>query len=546
MTEILTFKTKNQLLSAFLCVLVMLVTPCSGARDQGRSRDPGGTRSDKQAKQEQAEAQAKDAAENIDSSLVDILEAVNKADRPDAETIDAIGTLLKQSRRFARKFDDKMQCEYYMLSAWHNYFDGKLEMALKLSAKAYKTDIANNDARLTQTALAILADQKPVVIKPPKEKTSRTSSQQRSSEFSRRESTAISIQTKSGDILELDGDAVKTDLLRQKIGRLDMDCLNASSFSYAPGQSNLCMQLWRLEELQVQKSDDDSEPNTGSKKGAGRRGTKKKPQSIETEPSNDFSGLMLMGPEDEQAWGGQERDKKEKSRSKGSTSELLKSQMSAFGDLFGSRFGNPQLKFVAVNMDELSRKPEVIEDLLENPRPWAQVMARTNGSVLEQFSKVELAEPVLVIVGKNGVIKYAGPAEGFLAPMVADELADQPDAGPATEAAAGQPAQPADTNLPSQISSGQKSSKQPPTQAQVKIDDEEEFDPQASKLFENAKVLIRAGIKLGTPKSGVEICRRILREYPDTKYADGARQLLRKLPDRFQKRYKITNEELGL
>jgi len=114
-----------------------------------------------------AEAQAKDAAENIDSSLVDVLEAVNKADRPDAETINAIGELLKQSKRFTRKFDDKMQCEYYMLSAWHNYFDGKLEMALRLSAKAYKTDITNNDARLTQTAMAILSDQKPIVIKPP-------------------------------------------------------------------------------------------------------------------------------------------------------------------------------------------------------------------------------------------------------------------------------------------------------------------------------------------------------------------------------------------
>ena len=74
----------------------------------------------------------------------------------------------------------------------------------------------------------------------------------------------------------------------------------------------------------------------------------------------------------------------------------------------------------------------------------------------------------------------------------------------------------------------------------------EYIDPQASKLLENAKAFMKIGTRFTTPKQGVELCRRIIREYPDTTYAIQARELLRGLPERHQKRYKITDEEMGL
>ena len=47
-------------------------------------------------------------------------------------------------------------------------------------------------------------------------------------------------------------------------------------------------------------------------------------------------------------------------------------------------------------------------------------------------------------------------------------------------------------------------------------------------------------------KNGVELCRRIIRNYPGTKYEHEARMLLRQVPEDKRKLYKITDEELGL
>ena len=55
---------------------------------------------------------------------------------------------------------------------------------------------------------------------------------------------------------------------------------------------------------------------------------------------------------------------------------------------------------------------------------------------------------------------------------------------------------------------------------------------------------MKIGTRFTTPKQGIELCRQIIREYPDTTYASEARELLRGLPERHQKRYKITDEEM--
>ena len=72
----------------------------------------------------------------------------------------------------------------------------------------------------------------------------------------------------------------------------------------------------------------------------------------------------------------------------------------------------------------------------------------------------------------------------------------------------------------------------------------EEF--QAQKMVENAKMLVKSGAKLGSAKKGVDLCREIIAKYPNTDSADKARELLRDLPERYQKRYGVTNEEMGL
>jgi hypothetical protein len=68
----------------------------------------------------------------------------------------------------------------------------------------------------------------------------------------------------------------------------------------------------------------------------------------------------------------------------------------------------------------------------------------------------------------------------------------------------------------------------------------------AGRLLEHAKTFIRLSRRGTTPKKGIEMCRDIFAKYPNTKYSEQARMLLREVPERYRKRYKVTDEELGL
>ncbi|MDD5134387.1 MAG: hypothetical protein PHP01_03125, partial [Phycisphaerae bacterium] len=78
--------------------------------------------------------------------------------------------------------------------------------------------------------------------------------------------------------------------------------------------------------------------------------------------------------------------------------------------------------------------------------------------------------------------------------------------------------------------------------------DEDFFDPRAETLLEHAKAFFKIGNRLQyhTYKNPIEICRTVMQEYPNTKYAVEAQILLRQVPERFRKQYNLTDEELGL
>ena len=73
----------------------------------------------------------------------------------------------------------------------------------------------------------------------------------------------------------------------------------------------------------------------------------------------------------------------------------------------------------------------------------------------------------------------------------------------------------------------------------------EDINPQAEKEIEYARGFLKTGRFTGY-KKGIDLCRDVLRDYPDTKYADQARDLLKTVPERYQKRYNVTDEEMGL
>jgi hypothetical protein len=78
--------------------------------------------------------------------------------------------------------------------------------------------------------------------------------------------------------------------------------------------------------------------------------------------------------------------------------------------------------------------------------------------------------------------------------------------------------------------------------------DEAEQQITADKLLGLAQMEIEESIKIrgSNPKEGVDACRQILKDYPNTAHAAKAQELLRRLPQRYKERFNITDEELGL
>ena len=572
-------------------VFVLTQTLYADRTDKRRSRttDRGTSELRDQKIKEQQEKLtriAEDAAKQIDSKLVNILKLVNKNKKPNSEKITAALQTVTDSAKFLSKYGSKIQCQHYMLKAWTDYFNDNPKTANQAAKRAYRTDQDNNDAYITQAAIAVLTDNKPTIKKP----TNRTAAnlpantsrrQQRTS--SKRRQTTTPATTKiqgsagmgSGKILQLDVEAIKPDMLGKKIQPLKINCINATTLNCDPAQTNLCIMFWQLpESLTAADPNDPSQeqlttgtppgqpgpnmmirpdmmrpnaqdrreqrgarrPNT-AQRGSGRSGEMMPSRPDMMRPGNP-PGTQYMMPYNQQSASQQP-----------SAEDSLESEMAAFGKLFNSQFDNPLIKFVAVNTDPPKAGKEVVEKLLQNPWPWAQVMASNPTGGAEQFQNIEINAPALAIVNKDATIKYAGPAAGFLAPMVLERSCG------ITLTDTEKSQQPADSNsMPEMSINIEEALKQlesnPELLAKITSDDDmltpEQF--QAEKLLNYAEGLFGPAAKKGaiTYKQTVELCRQIMNQYPNTPYAEKARQLLRQIPEPQRKRYKITNEELGL
>ena len=69
----------------------------------------------------------------------------------------------------------------------------------------------------------------------------------------------------------------------------------------------------------------------------------------------------------------------------------------------------------------------------------------------------------------------------------------------------------------------------------------------AEKLLQSAEMHIEESRKLRmkNPKQGIEDARKVLEQFPNTAFAEKARDLLRRVPDRWKQQHNITDEELG-
>ncbi len=521
-----------------------------------------GTRISNAEKRQQLDAEkaqaAQEHAKTIDAALSHLLKNVNEQQYPDSKSNALTTEILKTTIKSVKSLDENVQCQYYMLQAWNDCFTGDKERALKGSMKAYKTNPKNNDAKLTHIAMATLNNKTPIKIDPEKTNTTskqRGSSRTRSRQPARRPIGGIvgpvgmgmgesmeepmgpgygmgartashSTTASSGNILRLDTDSLSDKLLSETIEPMQVDCLNATVFSYNPQDTTLCAMVWALglekDSPSTEKGEGSADPNDAEKK------RKKKKPEIQRAP--DPMGYMdPMGPMGSMGPMGN------RNLNPNQNDPMLR-QMDAFGKLFADNFDNYSTQFVAVNIDKSKKaRSEVLKETMKNPWPWAQIVGN------EHTEKVGIEIPdtpeglrtaILIIADSTGSVRYAGPAEGFLAPLMIHDLAPRSQA-------------PAKRKTFSVKPIKKETAQAGKTKAEKVSEEEEYFNPQAEKLLENAKGFIKIG-RFTTYKKGINMCRQVINDYPNTKYEQQAREILRRVPEHQRKKYRITDEDLGL
>jgi len=598
-----------------LCIIITIVNPSHDAKAQrrggrtGRQERGGSTRTREGGRNQQAqEAQAEkrqQALENavaaIDADLLEMLNLVNQQRRPGKNQLDSAKETIQKSRRYMKQLQDNMAGQFLMLNAWTDYFDAGAEKALSPATLAYRKNQANNDAHATQTAIAVLAGKKPLVLRE-KSQTQELAATRSETGRTRRGDTAgspgrqtrgrsrgqdmpnargrgrgrtgpeadyaaggaasYSANISSGNILNLNPDSIKADWLGRKVGQFRLNCLNGTTFEYNPAEANLCVLFWKLAaaDLAQYGGSESSEPNditeipqisaplSQSPSYPSRSGRRER-----TPQSSMFDRRMLT-----------ERRSAFFTEEATTQTDPASTQISELGNLFRSKFKRPDVKFIALNTNNPKAAPAVVAKLLQSPWPWAQAMLDedTAGSAFAELDitkKVTSDQPVLAVIDKTGTVRYAGPAAGFLPPMLVDDLLsgstdpktgydspktiDKPRTG--LQVSHTQPAVQLSKTSQTAPATNQQATDQiePPQDTEITAE-----DFQAQKLLTYAQGLfIPAGQKgFMTSKMGVDLCRQILRKYPNTTYADEARKLLRSLPPDEQKKYNITPEEMGL
>ncbi|MCF7956133.1 MAG: hypothetical protein K9M75_10050 [Phycisphaerae bacterium] len=487
-----------------------------------------------------------DVATVINDAYSKVVETINAHRRPSKDQIAANEAALHVPMSALGNLDTNMQTKYYILKAWNEYFTDNLRDAQEAAMRAFKNSPSSEDARVTMTSITLLAGEKPVISVKKKTPAKNTDTYQ-----------SYNTSSQGTNLLDLDVDSLKTDLTDpkapEKILPMELDCLNSTTFKYTPGSESLCVIFWKLSEKDT-ASLSSSEPNNPSARPATARNTQ--PQ---------YNG----GYEDEYAMQSGYNSYGSAAKSQNPT---FMSNTEAFKEMFSDGFGMDNVKFLAVNTDTLAAKQKVVEKLMENPWPWANVMAHDPKSRDTQFKNVVVTheKPLMVITANDGMIRYAGPAVGFLAPMMLSRLTGGGTNATATNTAVSDPSN-GQTGVASKImglfgnpnpGSDKTTAAKPttavnpttsvnPTAVRKAVDPEPKEmsasdEYAASKLYENAKAFIQMGRSITTPKRGIEMCRELIANYPNTKYSEGARMLLREVPERFRERYGITNEEMGL
>jgi hypothetical protein len=253
--------------------------------------------------------------------------------------------------------------------------------------------------------------------------------------------------------------------------------------------------------------------------------------------------------------------------------------VTAFTNLYNRYSKNPKVQFAGINFNDPAKIANVQNWFAKNPQPWQCVPPN---AMAQQLVTSVLGErptkAMLIIAGPDKKIRYAGDANNILPNMIIQNIllnpkefaepneANEPNApkkvaepnkaqmeylkpadiNQAPKAATTTPSQPVQS--PNTTQTPAPSTAAPAAQKPQENGDFTEANYEAEKDLSYARTLFQISNKMQARsyRDPIELCRKVIAKYPNTKYAQDARVLMRQVPERFRANYNITDAELGL
>ncbi|MCD4830380.1 MAG: hypothetical protein K8R02_01070 [Anaerohalosphaeraceae bacterium] len=548
------------------------------------SRQPRVHQSRAEKRQElkrQRQEKAQNAQQEISENYKLIIEAVNSSTKPEKQKLAEFKKTVLRNRRYLTVLDDQQRCDYHVLAAWTYHFAGKDSKILSQAEDAQKSDPLNKNAIATRISMAILYQQYDTIIEAltqtqeeSESETKGISRQQQNNQETSPEMPNMGtfglpeIQQQdyaqqktsykqTGSQLEVDPNWIRIDLLAKTFDP------NTESFGEvitdADANSVLCVLLWKLDQRNLdryaiaEEANEPNEPNEPNKPESEEETPAKPAPAQPMQPEFGMGFPNMMPPQQSELQG---QPTKEQIGTRYNRDDQIDPEITAFAKLFSQLSGNENLKFMIVNINGSADRETVENYLKYNP---FQALIPT--IVLTDFNSLDSAfikntdSPTLLIIDSNETVRYAGAVSGFLPKMVIQKMLSapikfekvkKPESVPTSQP---QPVQPPARLSPKEEIPAEPAMKVPDLKPKVVQQSDDYFDPLAEQLLGTAKSLLKVGnIMVQSHSYGkpIAMCRRVIKEYPGTKYEDQARVLLRLVPDRFHRRYKLTDEELGL
>ena len=330
-------------------------------------------------------------------------------------------------------------------------------------------------------------------------------------------------------------------MLKERFARIEYQTRDGSKVEYKPGENTLCIFFWQVEPARTDAEDAAADGADGDVEAMRR------PDS-------------------------------------GSSPKLsLNSQGQYFSNIYEVLKDHPQITCFSLNTNDLQDAERVAtgmdDDFARETMDKPMVFASNPESGAAAFVGVKAQTPFMLIADKEGIVRYAGPAAGFMPAFVLTHLTGIEISLDGSRQAQTQPRQSRGPARELRDDMGQMSERRPRRVTRPKVSKPSVADPNrpagdpnsvpaagtnkpAAKPVEMTledeikadKLLALAEVEIGVcrkmparnPEKGIVACREVLKKYPGTKYAEQARELLRDVPQRYKEKYEITDEELGL